>query len=183
MMENLPVSHSLATQYVISSPSAWQVKTWRSWSALQMQSGGVLGLGVSHQCPSLEGLLPRVLSSCPPSPASARGPLKPDQHRLFPRWPSAVLEELVWEAGFSSSFLNSILYGCTSGRNLQLRKGSPGHPGTGRPQREAACSCNPGKSKDEGMTAFSGHIKVMPHDCSVFDTYQASLGNLNNNFL
>lgn len=38
-----------------------------------MQSGGVLGLGVSHQCPSLEGLLPRVLSSCPPLPSLSQG--------------------------------------------------------------------------------------------------------------
>lgn len=30
-----------------------------------MQSGEVLSLGVSHQCPSLEGLLPHVLGSCP----------------------------------------------------------------------------------------------------------------------
>ena len=158
MMETLPASQALATQRVISSPSAWQVKTWRPWSAPQMQSGGELGLGVCRQCPSLEGLLPRVLSSC--TPHLGQGPLNPDQHHLFPRWSSAILEELLWEAGFSSSFLNSVLYGCTSGRNLQLRKGSPEHPGTGQPQRDAACSCHPRKSQDEGMTAFSGHIKV-----------------------
>lgn len=164
-----------------SSPATWQVKTWRLWSALQMESGEVLGLKLSHQRPSLESLLPCVLSSCPPT--LARGLLNRDQHLLFLTWPSALLEELVWECDFSSSFFNSILYGWITVRALQLRKQSLGHPGTGWQQWDASCSCDPGRSKDEGMTAFSGRIKVTPCDRSASDTCQASLSNVNNSFI
>lgn len=164
-----------------SSPATWQVKTWRLWSALQMESREVLGLKVSHQHPSPESFLPCVLSSCPPT--LARGLLNRDQHLLFLTWPSALLEVLVWECDFSSSFLNSILYGWITVRALQLRKQSLGHSGTGWQQWDASCSCDPGKSKDKGMTSFSGHIKVTPCDRSAFDTYQASLSNVNNSFM
>lgn len=134
-METLPASQALATQRVILSPSAWQVKTWRPWSAPQMQSGGVLGLGGSHQYPSLEGLLPRVLSSCTPPPRPGASEPRP-----APPLPQVVLGN-TGGAGARSWLLQLLLeqrpLWLHIRAELAAEKGESGAPG----DRPAAARC------------------------------------------
>lgn len=132
-----PAPANTVGQLTSSSWATWQVKTWRPWSTRKMGSREELGLRESHWCPILEGFLPGVLRQL--HTHLGRGASEP---RPAPPLPSAILEVRVRESDFSSSFLNSVLYGWIKFRALQLRRQSLGHSGTRRQQWAAAvCSC------------------------------------------
>lgn len=119
MSEIVPVHTSSSKVWKCTFPSPWQRsvrpdfvsnsltgENLETWSALQMESGEVLGLRVGHWFPSCP-----VFSAA--HPISAGACLNPDQHPLFPTW-SWPLREML-ESDFSISFLSSILQGWMMG--------------------------------------------------------------------